>query len=47
MKVKRTFSPIKVPVGNMTLGRIFNVLGETIDGEKFDKNNKDIILNRS
>jgi F-type H+-transporting ATPase subunit beta len=44
MKVKRTFSPIKVPVGNMTLGRIFNVLGETIDGEKFDKNNKDIIL---
>jgi F-type H+-transporting ATPase subunit beta len=44
MKANRTFSPIKVPVGNMTLGRIFNVLGEAIDGEKFDKNNKDIIL---
>lgn len=31
MKVRRTNSPIKVPVGNSTLGRIFNVLGETID----------------
>lgn len=31
MKVKRTNSPIKVPVGLPTLGRIFNVLGETID----------------
>jgi len=35
--VKRTFSPIKVPVGEKTLGRIFNVLGETIDGDTFDK----------
>ena len=26
-----TGSPIKVPVGNQVLGRIFNVLGETID----------------
>ncbi len=42
MKVKRTFSPIKAPVGNKTLGRIFNVLGEAIDGEKFDKNHKDL-----
>ncbi len=32
MKVKRTKSPIKVPVGLPTLGRIFNVLGHTIDG---------------
>ncbi len=31
MKVKRTNSPIKVPVGTPTLGRIFNVLGKTID----------------
>lgn len=31
MTVKRTNSPIKVPVGMPTLGRIFNVLGETID----------------
>lgn len=36
MKVKRTFSPISVPVGNKALGRIFNVLGQTIDGQKFD-----------
>ncbi len=31
MKVRRTNSPIKVPVGLPTLGRIFNVLGQTID----------------
>ena len=30
-KVINTKSPIKVPVGKETLGRIFNVLGETID----------------
>ncbi len=34
MNVKRTNSSIKVPVGMSTLGRIFNVLGETIDGGK-------------
>jgi len=34
MKVKRTGSPIKVPVGPKTLGRIFNVLGKPIDGGK-------------
>jgi len=34
--VKRTNAPIQVPVGNKTLGRIFNVLGKPIDGEKFD-----------
>lgn len=42
--VKRTFAPIKVPVGIKTLGRIFNVLGNPIDGEKFDKTQKDVIL---
>ncbi len=31
-KVERTFGPIKVPAGQATLGRIFNVLGEPIDG---------------
>lgn len=36
VKVKRTHSPIKVPVGVKTLGRIFNVLGQTIDGKSFD-----------
>jgi F-type H+-transporting ATPase subunit beta len=35
-KVERTFGPISVPVGDKTLGRIFNVLGQAIDGEKFD-----------
>lgn len=34
--VKRTNGPIQVPVGDKTLGRIFNVLGKTIDGEKFE-----------
>jgi F-type H+-transporting ATPase subunit beta len=29
-----TGSPITVPVGNVTLGRVFNVLGETIDGKE-------------
>lgn len=33
-KVKRTNKPIQVPVGANTLGRIFNVLGEPIDGMK-------------
>lgn len=33
MEVEDTESPIKVPVGHETLGRIFNVLGETIDGK--------------
>ena len=32
VKVKRRYSPIRVPVGEKTLGRIFNVLGETVDG---------------
>ena len=31
MKAVRTFAPIKVPVGEKTLGRIFNVLGEPVD----------------
>ncbi|MBI3985098.1 MAG: F0F1 ATP synthase subunit beta [Candidatus Levybacteria bacterium] len=42
--VKRTNAPIRVPVGVKTLGRIFNVLGEAIDGEKFDENQKEVIL---
>jgi F-type H+-transporting ATPase subunit beta len=32
MSALRTFAPISVPVGEKTLGRIFNVLGEPIDG---------------
>lgn len=36
MKVQKTNAPIKVPVGEKTLGRIFNVLGNSTDGKKFD-----------
>ncbi len=32
MAVTATGSPIKVPVGDKTLGRLFNVTGETLDG---------------
>ena len=38
--VKRTHAPIKVPVGMGTLGRIFNVLGETIDGKPLTSKDK-------
>ncbi len=31
MEAKATGAPIKVPVGEKVLGRIFNVVGETID----------------
>ncbi len=34
MEVTDTGAPISVPVGTETLGRIFNVLGEAIDGGK-------------
>ncbi|MFO8037008.1 MAG: F0F1 ATP synthase subunit beta [Anaerolineales bacterium] len=33
MPVKATGSPIRVPVGTGTLGRVFNVLGKPIDGK--------------
>ena len=33
MKVERTHNPIQVPVGDATLGRIFNVLGEPVDNK--------------
>ncbi|NLT74562.1 MAG: F0F1 ATP synthase subunit beta [Chloroflexi bacterium] len=32
LRVRDTGKPIQVPIGPATLGRIFNVLGETIDG---------------
>src|SRR5262245_13271432 len=32
MAVKDTGAPVKVPVGKETLGRVFNLLGEAIDG---------------
>ncbi len=36
MEVNRTDKPISVPVGEKTLGRIFDVLGEPIDGKTFN-----------
>jgi F-type H+-transporting ATPase subunit beta len=37
-EVRNTGSPITVPVGEITLGRIFNLLGEPIDeGDEIDK----------
>jgi len=40
LPVVDTESPIKVPVGSKVLGRIFNVLGETIDGKAPIKNDE-------
>jgi F-type H+-transporting ATPase subunit beta len=33
MQVEDLGKPISVPIGKQTLSRIFNVLGETIDGK--------------
>src|ERR1019366_5396809 len=33
MRVERTGLPIMVPVGNGTLGRLFNALGDPLDGQ--------------
>jgi F-type H+-transporting ATPase subunit beta len=37
-QVKATGAPISVPVGDSTLGRMFNVIGEPIDGQAPPKN---------
>jgi F-type H+-transporting ATPase subunit beta len=37
-QVKATCAPISVPVGDSTLGRMFNVIGEPIDGQAPPKN---------
>lgn len=37
MEAKATGAPISVPVGEQTLGRIFNVLGEPVDEQKAPK----------
>jgi F-type H+-transporting ATPase subunit beta len=36
MTVTDTGSPIKVPVGDVTLGRLFNVLGNPLDQKPID-----------
>src|SRR5476649_221741 len=37
-EVRATGAPISVPVGDATLGRMFNVVGEPIDGKPAPKN---------
>nr|BBC77432.1 ATP synthase CF1 beta subunit [Nitzschia sp. PL3-2] len=46
MEVFSLNSPISVPVGNCTLGRIFNVIGEPIDNKGFIKSNKYISIHK-
>lgn len=46
MEVVNTGAPIFVPVGSATLGRIFNVLGETIDDGKVIVNDKKLPIHR-
>ena len=47
MEVTATGSGIKVPVGEQTLGRLFNVLGETIDnGEEIKEDTEHLVIHR-
>lgn len=46
MQVVNTGSPISVPVGSVTLGRIFNVLGEAIDDGKELTQHKTLPIHR-
>lgn len=41
MEAEDTGSPIKVPVGEETLGRVFNVLGKTVDHDDTPVGNKE------
>jgi F-type H+-transporting ATPase subunit beta len=45
-KVINTGGPIKVPVGRGNLGRMFNILGEPIDGEGDVKSDKYLPIHR-
>lgn len=46
MKAVDTGGPITIPVGKETLGRLFNVLGETIDGKEEVKTEKRLPIHR-
>ncbi len=46
MEVSDTGAPISVPVGAPTLGRIFNVLGEAIDGKPAPVTKKNLPIHR-
>ena len=45
--VRATGAPIQVPVGEETLGRMFNVIGETIDGKGPFKGKKRMSMHRT
>ena len=48
MEVENTGAPISVPVGDDTLGRVFNVLGEPVDnGPKFGPDAKRMPIHRA
>lgn len=46
MNAVNTGKPITVPVGKETLGRLFNVLGETIDGKESIKTKQTLPIHR-
>jgi F-type H+-transporting ATPase subunit beta len=46
MEVLNKGVPISVPVGGVTLGRMFNVLGEPIDGQELKESNKHLPIHR-
>ncbi len=46
MEVTNSGLPISVPVGGVTLGRMFNVLGEPIDGQPLKDSNKSLPIHR-
>ncbi len=46
-EVKDTGSPISVPVGENTLGRLFDVIGNTIDGKESLTNTETLPIHRS
>ena len=46
MEVTATGAGIKVPVGEKTLGRLFNVLGETIDNGEPIKDSEEWVIHR-
>ncbi len=47
MEVKDTGKPICVPVGKSTMGRIFNVLGEAVDGKEKVLGEKTLPIHRT
>ncbi len=47
MSVSATGSPIKVPVGDKTLGRLFNVTGDTLDGGESLENEEHWSIHRA